>query len=206
MHAAWLDLREKGTTLVTATSPDGGRTWQPNRKVYESPEGTICQCCHPSVAVDAKGGVHLMWRNVMGGNRDMYVMNVTDAGARPEKQGEGAWPLNACPMDGGAFAVDPDGKVSSAWRRDSSVYLTERGAPEKMLGLGKDVAMVRNKRGSFVAWTKDTQVLVLTPEGAQPAVLGTGGFVNLVALRAGGAQSVLAAWESQGAIVTKVVE
>jgi len=47
---AWLDLRAKGTRLYAAVSHDHGATWSPDRLVYASPSGTICQCCHPSIA------------------------------------------------------------------------------------------------------------------------------------------------------------
>src|SRR5260221_2643708 len=50
LFAAWLDLREKGTRLYGARSTDGGLTWSRNVLVHASPEGTICQCCAPSVA------------------------------------------------------------------------------------------------------------------------------------------------------------
>lgn len=205
LHAVWLDLRGKGTKLYGSKSSDGGNTWAANKLVYESPDGTICQCCHPSLAADAKGGIWMMWRNVVDGNRDMYVLN-TSSNAPPVKQGSGTWPLNACPMDGGAFTIDADGKVSSAWRRDGAVFLAERGEAEVQVGTGKDVAMARNKRGTFVAWTKDGNTAVVRlPDGTvQP--LGkpaAGGFVQLAPLDG---RRVLAAWESQGSIETTIVE
>lgn len=205
VHAVWLDLRGKGTKLYGSQSEDGGKTWSKNTLAYESPDGTICQCCHPSLAADPKGGIWMMWRNVIGGNRDMYVLN-TASKAPPVKQGSGTWPLNACPMDGGAFAVDADGKVSSAWRRDGAVFLVEPGsADEVQVGMGKDVAMARNKRGTFVAWTKDgnTAVVRLPEGGVQTLGKAAGGFVQLAPIDG---RRMLAAWESQGSIETTIVE
>ncbi|BDC48018.1 hypothetical protein F183_A03340 [Bryobacterales bacterium F-183] len=206
LHSVWLDLRDKGTKLYGSKSDDGGKTWAKNTLVYESPDGTICQCCHPSLTADTRGNIWMMWRNVIGGNRDMYVLNTSAAKPEAVKQGIGTWPLNACPMDGGAFAVDPDGKVSSAWRRDGAVFLAERGAAEVELGKGKDVAMARNKRGSFVAWTKDGNVpVVRLPEGGVKT-LGTGAAGGFVAMAAIDGRRVLAAWESQGSIETTILE
>ena len=62
-----------GTKLYGARSRDGGVTWSKNVLIYESPDGTICQCCHPSAAFDPGGQVLVMWRNCLGGARDMYL-------------------------------------------------------------------------------------------------------------------------------------
>ena len=92
-----------------ASSEDGGGTWSASRLVYASPSGAVCTCCHPSVAVDDDGGVSVMFRNALGGSRDMYVARSTDGGRTfppAAKVGAGTWKLEACPMDGGALAVD----------------------------------------------------------------------------------------------------
>lgn len=46
-----------------------------------------------------------MWRNVLDGSRDFYVLHA-DAAHRfgtPHKVGDGTWKINACPMDGGGL-------------------------------------------------------------------------------------------------------
>lgn len=205
LFAVWLDLREKGTRLYGARSTDGGVTWSKNVPVYESPDGTICQCCHPSLAVDASGVIRVMWRNVMDGSRDMYVAVSTDGGAhfaQSRKLGDGTWKLNACPMDGGGFVVADD-KVTSAWRRENAIYLSEEGKPERAVGTGKDVAIARNSKGPYLAWTQEGNIVALTPGAKDPAMIGKdGGFAALLAMPDG---SVLTAWESQGAIETRVL-
>ena len=106
-------------------------------------------------------------------------------------------------MDGGGLVVE-DGKVTSAWRRESDIYIAEPGKPERRLGPGKDVAIAKTKRGIFTAWTKDGGVMLKSPGSSQPRVLSAnGGFVTLAPLPDGG---VLAAWESQGAIDTKAIQ
>ena len=204
LFAAWLDLRAKGTQLYGAKSTDGGVTWSKNAPVYTSPDGTICQCCHPTLAVDPNGQVHAMWRNVINGSRDLYVASSSDgvhfAGAA--KLGEGTWKLDACPMDGGGLAVE-NGKITSAWRRDGDIFLTEPGsAKERRVGPGKDVAVARSaKHETYLVWTKDGGLQVLTPKSTQPEALAAeGGFASLVALSDGG---VLAAWEAHNSIETK---
>ena len=107
---AWLDLRDKGTRLYSATSTDGGRTWAPDALVYESPSGTICQCCHPSLAIAADGTVLAMFRNVVDGHRDFYLARATNGRfATAEKIGAGTWVFGSCPMDGGGLATNARG-------------------------------------------------------------------------------------------------
>jgi hypothetical protein len=70
LFAAWLDKRSgHGTKLYGAKSANGGLSWSKNVMIYESPEGTICECCHPSAAIDSEGQVLVMWRNWLAGSR-----------------------------------------------------------------------------------------------------------------------------------------
>ena len=72
LAAVWLDDRGvKGKRLYGAFSNDEGRTWSRNVMLYESPEGTICECCDPSLAVMGRGEFVVMWRNKLGGSRDL---------------------------------------------------------------------------------------------------------------------------------------
>ena len=99
-NAAWLDLRgNKHNKLVGSRSTDGGQTWSPNKIIYESPDGTVCECCQLS---EVSQGTHvaLMFRNFLNGSRDMYLLESTDGGqtfGKAQKVGEGTWKLNACP-------------------------------------------------------------------------------------------------------------
>ena len=138
LFAAWLDKRgAKGTKLYAARSMDEGVTWSKNIEVYQSPGGSICECCHPSVAIDAAGRLLVMWRNSLGGARDMYLSASRDGVTfpAPEKLGNGTWRIDACPMDGGGLAVSPspanrNGRWARAkmWRwRSAETGLTRCG-------------------------------------------------------------------------------
>ena len=203
--AAWLDLRQKSTRLYGARSTDGGLTWSKNFLVYESPSGTICQCCHPSIAIDNKGRVSVMWRNALEGSRDLYVTSAADGVHfdQARKLGEGTWKLEACPMDGGGLASE-NGNLYSAWRRDGEVFVTGPDGVEKKLGAGKDVAIARGATGTYVAWTQDGGIRAKTPTSTGPLALAQeGGFVNLLRLPNGG---VLAAWETKDSIETALLK
>ena len=43
-----------------------------NQKIYESPDGHICECCHPTAYIGPQGELYAMWRNWVSGSRDMY--------------------------------------------------------------------------------------------------------------------------------------
>jgi hypothetical protein len=205
LFAAWLDLRAAGTKLYGSRSSDGGRTWSKNVLVYESPDGTICQCCDPSLAIDERGRIAVMWRNVLGGSRDLYVSSSRDGSqfGAPQKLGNGTWTLNACPMDGGGLATD-HGRLISAWRRDGQVFLARPGEAETAIGTGKDVAIAAGANGVYVAWTNSGAIEILKPGTRKPVQLAAdGAFVNLASLPDG---SILAAWESNGSIETRRIE
>lgn len=203
--AVWLDLRGTGTKLYGSYSNDDGATWSKNILIYESPEGTICQCCDPSIAFAGKHRFQIMFRNVLAGARDMYLANWDLKGqvASPRKLGNGSWNLNACPMDGGGLALR-DGSSVAAWRRDQTVYLGEPGQPEIALGEGKDVALALSRGGSYVAWVDKSGVEVYSSRTKAISRLSdTGSFATVTTTSNG---SVLAAWEQNGEIHVRTIE
>ena len=155
LACAWLDLRAKGTTVYASVSRDAGKTWSRNALVYRSPGGTVCECCHTSVAFTSSGELLMMFRNVLGGNRDMYLCRSHDGGKTftpAEKLGVGSWPLNACPMDGGAIASDARGRIASAWRREETIYTCAPGQPERAVEGGQQPWIAAGRDGFWSAW------------------------------------------------------
>jgi len=199
LFAAWLDSRASGTRLYGSLSQDGGFTWSKSIQIYSSPDGTICQCCAPSVAIDEHGEIWVMFRNVLHGDRDLYLTHSADgvSFSPAQRLGLGSWPLDACPMDGGGLVAD-HGRVISAWRREQDVFLSEPGRAEYRMGQGKDVALAVGANGTYVIWS-GAKGLQLWKSGTEPPLtLGsTGAYPTLVTLPDG---SVLAAWESKGGI------
>jgi len=206
LFAAWLDLREKGTRLFGSVSRDGGASWSTNRLVYASPSGTVCQCCHPSVAVTASGAILVMFRNALDGSRDLYLTRSEDGGRTftpARKLGRGTWTLDVCPMDGGAVAVGEGGGAATVWRREQTVFATEGDAPERAMGPGRNPTAVLATGGLYAAWTQGTAVVVSKPGRDSPEVVAdAGAFPSLAPLADG---SVLAAWESSGAIAIRTL-
>jgi BNR repeat-like domain len=202
LFAAWLDLRKPGTRLYGALSTNGGATWSANTLLYESPDGSICQCCHPSVAIDASARIWVMFRNSAGGARDMYITSSADGGtfSKAAKLGTGSWKINACPMDGGGIALER-GRLVTAWRREKELYLDVPGEPEQRIGEGADIAIAAGAKGVYAAWTHGGSVMVRTPRNPQPITTAEhGAFPTLLALPGG---NVLAAWEDNGKITVQ---
>jgi hypothetical protein len=86
LYAVWLDLRANGRNkIVGSLSADAGRTWQKNKIIYQSPSGSVCECCRPSVVFDKKG-ITVMFRNNIDNFRDLYINNSTDGGSNFSKQ------------------------------------------------------------------------------------------------------------------------
>ena len=203
LAAAWLDDRigPKGKRLWGTFSDDAGATWSKNVMLYEVADGTICECCHPSLVAVGHGEFVVMWRNAVEGSRDMYTMRLRDGRAisRAEKQGVGTWKVDGCPMDGGGVVVR-NGQVASAWRREKDVYLADAGKPEIKLGAGQDVALGANNQGLYAVWSSAASLMMHVPNATQATKLSeTGAFPAIVAVPDG---AMLVAWEENGAIAT----
>jgi hypothetical protein len=200
LFAAWLDKRSgRGTKLYGSRSRDGGATWSKNIVIYDSPEGTICECCHPSAAIDSKGDILVMWRNWLDGSRDMYLARSADGlkFSKAEKLGTGTWKLSACPMDGGGIAIS-NGRVVTAWRREHEIFLARPGEQETAIGAGVDVAIGAGERGVYAIWSTPGGIEAVLPGKSGPTTVSPkGSFPAIAALPNGG---VLAAWEDAGKI------
>lgn len=199
--ASWLDLRDKGTRIYAAVSRDHGATWRSDTLVYTSPSGSVCECCHPSIAIGAAGDISVMFRNSLDGKRDMYVARSVDGRtfAPAVRLGVGSWTLNACPMDGGGLAIDSGSQLTAIWRREGTVFLSTPANPEQRIGDGRDAVVALSGAHRDVAWSAENGVTLLRDGRAQ--ALGAGRFPSLVASPEGS----VVAWEHQGQIAVQVV-
>ncbi len=202
VFCTWLDLRNGKTEIYGSLSKDGGATWKPDALVYRSPDGSVCECCHPSAAFGPDGTLHVMWRNSLMGARDLYLASSSDGGKtfRPaEKLGRGTWPLKACPMDGGAVAVGLDGRVETIWMRSGAMFAAKPGREERPLGRGVQGWTAFGAEGPYDVWleTRPGRLLALIPEGPSPLTLAERANDPVVAAGPGGLGPVVAAWESK---------
>lgn len=178
--------------------------WFPNQITYQSPDGTICECCQVS-AVSRGKKVALMFRNYLNGSRDMYLLQSADGGktfGKAEKLGEGTWKLNACPMDGGGLDIDAGGNVSTVWRRADKLYTTRPGQPEVEMATGKNARIVTTKQGNYIVFQQAGQLWLIAPTQPRPTILGTGAYAKLTRLAN---DRVLCLWEQEGTIRVTII-
>jgi hypothetical protein len=199
----WLDLRDGSMRLMSAASADGGRTWGPDRLAYDGATA-ICTCCHPSILI-AGARVVAMFRNDLNGARDMYTIESADGGATwsaARKVGTGTWPINMCPMDGGAIALDRSGDPIATWRREGTIYLggTNR---EVRVGDGVNPALAMAGATPVVVWNADAGLVAKWGDAPAQPIAPRGGFASAAPL--GGANRIVVAYEDGGETTVQVL-
>ncbi len=182
-YAVWLDSRNRGAQVEGSRLGPEVKNWSENIKIYDSPDKTVCECCHPSVASDGTNKLVVMWRNWLGGNRDFYVAESTDRGDRfspATKIGARSWPLKACPMDGGGIIAVANVGTFAIWRRQNEILLTTPTFPEMKLGNGAQPVLTRVNGRTLAVW-QDGATLVIKDmhEGESQRI--PGGYPALVA-------------------------
>jgi hypothetical protein len=204
LFAIWLDIRGTHHNQVYgARSVDGGATWQKNMLIYASPDGHVCECCKPSIAMNGNS-VYVMYRNWLHGNRDLYLIQSNDAGqtfGKAQKLGKGNWQLNACPMDGGGLVINTDDNVETVWRRENTIYTCEPDKAEKALGEGKGCSIETVNGKSIYAWSANGNITCLLPDGTSK-IMGKG---NLPLLKSVSDHEVVCVWEYNKQIESTVV-
>ena len=79
-YAVWLDTRTGGNNQIYFSSLFGKAVgWSKNSLAYRSPDGHVCECCKPNIAVQGSS-VAIMFRNWLNGSRDLYLIKSLDAG------------------------------------------------------------------------------------------------------------------------------
>ncbi len=198
LFAAWIGPQDGAPRLFTAHSEDAGLTWSKQSLLSR----TVCECCHPSVTISADGAVRILFRNSIQGNRDFFMATAPDGeNFGIAKLGQGSWPLNACPMDGGGLG-EYRGSAITLWRRESDLFLARPdGQPEERLATGRNPAVALRREGIYAVWSNAEGIMakvpgrpayLLSPSGAFPVITGRG--------------PVVAAWEDKGKIRTERLE
>ncbi len=196
----WLDLRSGGMELWSRTSWDGGSSWEPEVRVYASPDGHICECCHPSVAFGPNHEIAAMWRNWLGGSRDLWLAVSSDSGRTfgpAQKLGEGTWKLSGCPMDGGAITYHKHA-LTTAWRRETTLFLAPSGQAETKLAESALQPVLASAGGKlFRAWEQHNAIF--WSDGHTPAQrLSAGHFPSLAPIERDGVAYVVYESEVDG--------
>jgi hypothetical protein len=208
LFCAWIDLGTGTPRIFGSASADSGERWSPPIPVTREVD-RICPCCHPSVAIDGKGGVWVMWRGEVDGARDMFVARSEDHGANfspPAKVGQGTWKLDACPMDGGAIVRTP-GRTTTVWRRERSVYRAETSGPEIELGSGEQPWITSGPGGLYFVWLarRNGALEFWATNRAAPAQLDEHANDPAIASSESRYAPVIAVWESGDAERPRII-
>lgn len=198
-YFTWLDLRDARQNQIYFARLANGARSAANRKIYASPDGHVCECCRPTVAVSGRE-VAVMFRNWLAGARDLYVMRSRDGGATfsdAAKLGHGSWKLDACPMDGGMMTIGDRGEVVTTWRRELEIYVARPGQAEERVATGRSPMLATRGQNTVIVWQDGRDIMFRTLDSEAVTVVGQGRLPQVTLLRDGKA---LVAWERDGKV------
>jgi hypothetical protein len=203
-YAVWLDIRTGNHNQIYFSTLSGSaKQWSSNRLVYQSPDGHVCECCQPSIQAEGQI-VAVMFRNWLGGSRDLYLLRSSNKGRsfeKAQKLGYDTWQLNGCPMDGGGVTVDPSGAIHTVWQRKGIVYYCQPGKKELSLGKGRTCSIAPG-REPVISMEKGDTLEVVQPLQQRTMVIGTGSFLQSLPLPD---NTTLCVWEEDKRIKYKKV-
>jgi hypothetical protein len=203
-YATWLDTRTGGHNQIYFSSLSGkANSWSKNTMAYRSPDGHVCECCKPNIAVkDAK--VVIMFRNWINGSRDLYLTTSVNSGksfTAAEKLGLDSWKLNGCPMDGGGVAISNTNIVQTTWQRKGIIYYAEPGKPEIYIGKGRICSISgTNADNTLIALQNNDTVKLISPKNKNVVIVGNGSFLKSIVLPG---SKTLCVWEQNNQIKFK---
>src|SRR5581483_11659746 len=154
LYAVWLDIRTgHHNQLYFSTLSGNTGHWTPNRLIYQSPDGHVCECCKPSIHAQGNN-IAVMFRNWLNGSRDLYLLTSSDEGRtfnKAQKLGTGTWKLNGCPMDGGGVTIDPSGSIHTVWQREGVVYYCQPGQNEQPVARGRTCSITADNGSTAIS-------------------------------------------------------
>ena len=205
IFAAWLDLRNgKKNNIYGTRSMDGGKTWLKNQLIYKSPDGSVCDCCKPAVAIKDEQ-VAVMFRNSLKGNRDLYLIQSKDGGAtfgNARKLGEGSWRLNGCPMDGGGLIIENNNAILTVWQREGNVYTCEAGKKEILMNKGRQCTIAGMNGSYCITFISEGRVYYRKPDGKIIELSQGGHYPKLLAVDN---STTLCVWENENQILKAIL-
>ena len=201
LFTSWIDFDEGNSVLRGSSSTDGGASWTKPVLIYRSPEGSICACCAPALAFDAKGTIGALWRNALDGARDPYLALSRDGGqswSTAEKVGVGTWKLKSCPMDGGVLVAVEQAGFLCAWRRERSLVQMLGPRAELEFARGEGPSIACGPGGPWITWSEARagRLLLHQPGAEQPLELDSSAIDGVLCAPLDGKGPVIAGWES----------
>ena len=174
--------------IYLASSSDGGKTWSKSKMIYRSPDGSVCECCKPSIISDNDGSITVMFRNNLNGSRDLHFTTSVDGGKTfsiPQKLGSGTWKINGCPMDGGDLIVNSRGELHTIWKRKGDIFMSNSSSSEEKIGAGKSPSIATYDEKTYLVFSQGEAIISTTPDNSAPTKIGTGSSPKVIALKNG---------------------
>ncbi len=194
-------LKPQGKIYISS-SLDGGETWAKSQLVYQSPDGSVCECCKPSIESDKKGNISIMFRNNIDGSRDMHFTKSIDNGtsfSEPLKLGYGTWKIDGCPMDGGGLTNFGNNKLMTVWQREGIIYKAGSDLREEIIGQGRSPSIAGNEESFSIVFTNGDEVMAMHEPNAIPEKIGNGKSAKVLSTEDG----MLYIWVSEKGIEYK---
>lgn len=169
-------LKPQGKIYVSS-STDEGKTWSKSQLVYQSPDGSVCECCKPSIVNDMEGNIVIMFRNNIYGSRDLYYTKSTNEGASflmPQKLGSGTWKVDGCPMDGGGLTIFGSNGLMSTWQREGMIYTANSDLSEQLIGEGREPSISGNRDNYSIVYTNGDEVMAIHEPMTMSEMIGNG--------------------------------
>ena len=200
----WTTALRVANASMAPFSQDGGATWSKNVLLYESPGGTICQCCAPSLA---RAGARRVRGDVA--RRARGLTRLIHASSPRRQSGLSSHQTGHRHMEAGRF---PDGwgglaqqtVTSSAHGGASTISsLLRLEVPRRSSAPGR-TSPSRRTAGKLMRFRLRQWHTTAPPRCHRAgADFGGGAYPAIVALPDG---SLLAAWEENGSIAMHRVE
>ncbi len=193
--------KPKGKIYVSS-STDNGKTWSKSQLVYQSPDGSVCECCKPSIKSDVDGNIAIMFRNNINGSRDLHFTKSTDNGASfsvPQKLGSGTWKINGCPMDGGDFTNYGNNELMTVWQRDGTIYTANSDLSEEVISEGRSPSISGNLKNYSIVYTNGDEVMAIHEPMTRSEKIGSGTSAKVLSTEDG----VIYLWVSDKGIEYK---
>ncbi|MBN3519237.1 exo-alpha-sialidase [Algoriphagus lutimaris] len=192
--------------IYIAKSTDGGKSWSKSQLVYSSPDGSVCECCMPTIQTDKDDHLYIMFRNNLNGSRDLHLAISKDNGnsfGSPIKLGQDTWKLNGCPMDGGGFRVTNQDNIATVWQRDGQIFFAQPEEKEIKIGNGRSPSIDEGTKGDYITWSEGENIMFLGPNSSNGEVLAKGAYSKTISTDQGDAMLIV--WTEEGKIKMKKV-
>jgi hypothetical protein len=204
-YAVWLDTRiGKSNQIYFSSLTHNATHWSKNLSAYRSPDGHVCECCQPHIAVNG-AEIAIMFRNWLNGSRDLYVARSLNSGvsfAAAQKLGVDTWKLNGCPMDGGGISIDQSNIIRTTWQRKGMVYFCQAGQPEVYIAKGRNCSISGSGDNLVIFFHNNDSVELVKLKIKEKVIVGNGDFLKSLLLPD---NKIFCVWEQDNTIRFKKV-